>query len=83
MQVKYHDVELLALVPHKFTDKEGIEVEYNECYFETKDDEGISSVMVFNTKLPLASKVRERGILSVEVDSKGLNKPRATNFEVE
>lgn len=83
MLVKYKDVELLALVPHSFTDKEGVEVEYNECFFETKDDEGISSVMVFNTKQALASKVREHGILSVEIDSQGRNKPRLVGFEVE
>jgi len=83
MQVKYKEVELLALVPHNFTDKEGIEVEYNEGFFETKDDDGMSSVMVFNTKLPLASKVRERGTLAVEIDTAGRNKPRLISFEVE
>jgi len=83
MLVKYKDVELLAVVPHNFTDKEGIEVEYNEGYFETKDDDGMSSVMVFNTKQPIASKVREHGTLAVEIDSSGRNKPRLVSFEVE
>lgn len=83
MQVKYKDVELLAVVPHNFTDKEGIEVEYNEGFFETKDDDGISSVMQFNTKQPIASKVREHGILTVEIDTQGKNKPRLVSFEVE
>jgi hypothetical protein len=83
MLVKYSNVGLLAVEPVSFTDKEGIEVEYNKCYFRTEDDDGVSRVLQFNTKLPLASSEGEVGILSVEIDETGRNKPKVISFKVE
>jgi len=83
MLVKYSGVELVAVEPVTFTDKEGVEVEYNKVYFRTKDEDGITKVMQFNTKLPLASSEGETGILSVEIDETGRNKPRVMKFQVD
>jgi len=83
MLVKYKDVELLAIEPISFTDKEGVEVEYNKCYFGYKNEDGITHVLQLNSKLPLASSERERGILAVEIDETGRNKPKVVSFEVE
>jgi len=83
MIVKYSDVLLMALEPVSFTDKLGVEVEYNKAYFRMSDDDGITKVMQFNTKLPLASAEGETGKLSVDIDESGRNKPKVLKFEVE
>jgi len=80
MQVKYSDVELVAFVPKHFTDKDGLEVSYNEAYFRHEDNDGIPSVMKFNTKLPLASSERHTGTITVEFDETGRNKPKLVGF---
>lgn len=71
----------MLVEPHNFTDKEGIEVEYNTCYFRIEDDNGMPFAVILNTKAISTKQERKIGLLEVEIDNTGKNKPRLTSFD--
>lgn len=78
----FFDVEVLAVVEKGFTDKEGLEVSYKEAYFLNETDEGVRTVLKFNSKLSdLSSFESKSAIIEVDVDESGRNKPRLVGIK--
>jgi len=83
MLVKYNAAELVAIAPKGFTDKDGVEVEYNECYFRIEDEDGVPFVVVLNSKAVKPDQERHTGTLEVDIDNEGKRKPKLVSFKVE
>jgi len=77
----YYDCRLLAVVPKSFTAEEGDQVSYNEAYFLNLSEDGVKEVVKLNTKQDISPAEGEEGILEVDVDITGRNKPRLMSFK--
>lgn len=78
----YYDAKLLAVVPKEFTNDEGEQVTYKEAYFLNETEEGVREVIKMNTKLTDIEKAEnEEGMIEVDIDVTGKNKPRLLGFK--
>jgi len=83
MKVAYSGAELVAVEPKGFTDKEGVEVEYNQCYFRVEDENGVPFVVIVNSKSVGPTQERHTGKLELDIDNEGKRKPKLIYFKVE
>jgi len=77
----YQDATLKIINEITFTGEKGEEVKYNELYFQTEDEEGKTSVLKINTKSDIKSQLDKEGVVEIEVDTSGRNKPRFISFK--
>jgi len=83
MKVLYKAAELVAIEPKHFTDKAGVEVEYNEAYFRIEDENGVPFVIKVNSKAVGPANERQTGTLELDIDNEGTRKPKLLSFKVE
>jgi len=84
MKVVYKDAELVLCSPKGFTDKDGVEVEYNECVFRIEDENGVPFAVKVNSKIVGPKQERHTGTLELELDNEGTGrKPKLISFKVE
>jgi len=73
----FYEVKVLAVVAHSFTDKEGVQVEYNECYFLNEAENGERSVYKFNSKNEQVKALEgESAVIEVDIADSMERKPR-------
>lgn len=79
-------VTLLAVVPKEFKSDTGEDVVYSELYFLNKEhtDDGLQKqVFKINTKSKnILANEGEDGVVKLDIDLTGKNKPRFMSFEV-
>jgi len=77
----YYECTLLSVVPKKFTSEENEEISYNEAYFLNESEDGVKEVVKLNTKQDISPAEGEEGILEVDIDVTGRNKPKLLSFK--
>lgn len=76
----FYDCTLFAFNPHKFKDNNGEDVSYNQAVFLNENEDGSREVIQLNTKLELKDSLDKKGVLELEIDSQGKQKPRILSF---
>jgi len=75
------DCSLWSFEPKSFMDKKtGEVITFNHAVFLNQTDSGEREVLELNTKIELKDSVDKNGVLELEIDPKGQQKPRLLSF---
>jgi len=76
----FFDVTCLVFIPRAFKGSEGEDVSYNEVSFLNQTEDGQREVIRLNTKQGSKDWEDKAGVLGVEIDPTGKQKPKLVSF---
>jgi len=77
----FYEVKVLAVNPTEFENQEGETISYNEVHFLNINEDGKREVLKMNTKQEFLKYEDKEGVLEVDIDISGKNRPKLVSFK--